>query len=302
MENKKNVSNVSAGGNTSTPAVHTSKKRERCRKWCFTVNDYDVSDVSGLLNFFEKSEKYIFQEETGKSGNKHLQGFVAFKNQVDFTLLKKENKKAHWEKCINEEASIRYCQKKESRTGKMWYKNVKINVELKDPIKEPREWQKTVLEWITHEPDDRSIIWIVDTEGGKGKTSLCKHICIKFENAIVLSGKANDIKHGIVKFLEKKTLEIALLDFTRTSENFISYEAIEAVKNGLFYSGKYEGQMVMYNSPHVIIFANFYPKIENLSLDRWKIYLIEEDNTMNEITNYLIEEHKNRVDMIGGDQ
>ena len=61
------------------------------------------------------------------------------------------------------------------------------------------------------------------------------------------------------------------MDFTRDVEEYVSYQAIEAIKNGIFYNTKYESKMITYNSPHVIIFANFFPDITKLSSDRWVI-------------------------------
>lgn len=55
-------------------------------------------------------------------------------------------------------------------------------------------------------------------------------------------------------------------------ENYVSYEAIESVKDGIFFSGKYESGMTIFNQPHIICFANFAPDIGKMSSDRWKIF------------------------------
>ena len=39
---------------------------------------------------------------------------------------------------------------------------------------------------------------------------------------------------------------------------------------------KYETGMKLFNSPHLIVFSNFYPDTDKLSADRWKIALINE--------------------------
>ena len=91
-------------------------------------------------------------------------------------------------------------------------------------------------------------------------------------NAIIVSGKGNDILYGITKHIEEhKEIDIVILDFERSVEDYVSYSAIEKIKNGCFYSPKYKGSMVIFNSPHVICFANFLPDKEKLSLDRWNI-------------------------------
>lgn len=98
-------------------------------------------------------------------------------------------------------------------------------------------------------------------------------------NAIMISGKGADIKYGITKHLEEKPLDVALFHYVRSQEIFISYEAIESVKDGIFFSAKYESGMCLFNSPHVLVFANFMPDITKLSKDRWQVFEIV-DNTL----------------------
>jgi len=50
----------------------------------------------------------------------------------------------------------------------------------------------------------------------------------------------------------------------------------------MIYSSKYEGGYKLFNSPHVIVFANAEPKYEALSGDRWKVFNIDE-NSLDEI-------------------
>ncbi len=88
---------------------------------------------------------------------------------------------------------------------------------------------------------------------------------------LYLGGKSTDIKYGVVEYLKKKDLYLVCFDLVRSMESYVSYEAIEAVKNGIFYSGKYEGGMCIFNKPHVFIFANFIPEVRKLSVDRWDI-------------------------------
>jgi len=49
---------------------------------------------------------------------------------------------------------------------------------------------------------------------------------------------------------------------------------LESIKNGLFFSGKYESTQVVMNSPHLIIFANEPPDKSKMSADRWHIVRI----------------------------
>lgn len=71
--------------------------------------------------------------------------------------------------------------------------------------------------------------------------------------------------------------KIYIFDFARTVENFVSYEALETIKNGIYFSGKYESKTVVRNCPHVLVFSNFLPHMESLSLDRWNITEIKKE-------------------------
>lgn len=69
---------------------------------------------------------------------------------------------------------------------------------------------------------------------------------------------------------------VILIDYARDQESHISWQGIEEIKNGIFFNSKYESSMVIYNSPHVICFANFKPQEYKLSKDRWNILDVNE--------------------------
>ena len=50
---------------------------------------------------------------------------------------------------------------------------------------------------------------------------------------------------------------------------------MESIKNGRVFSAKYESKMKVFDPPHVICFANFEPKREAMSADRWAIVDLE---------------------------
>jgi len=133
------------------------------------------------------------------------------------------------------------------------------------------EWQKDLLNIINQPVNPRKIYWRHASDGCEGKTSFSKHICMT-RNAILLSGKVADIKDGVARHLAKhKELDVAIFHFVRSDEEYISYAGIESIKDGIFFSGKFESSMCMFNSPHIIIFANFAPKLNKLSKDRWDV-------------------------------
>lgn len=260
MHENKDVPESSKGmGNTKTipPAKH----------WVFTLNNYTIEDIV-LFQESKLIEKYIFQEETGEQGTPHLQGYLKFYTKKRPKNL--FNHKIHWEKCKHIKESINYCQKQDTRTGSIYNKNIKITKPIKI-ITKLYEWQQNLETILKQEPDDRTIRWYWDDIGNKGKTSFCKYLVVKHQ-ALYVSGKIGDMAYALMKYRESNgDPEIILIDIPRASYNRISYPGIEALKNGLIFSSKYESGQIVMNSPHVVVFANSEPSYELLSVDRWKV-------------------------------
>jgi hypothetical protein len=99
-------------------------------------------------------------------------------------------------------------------------------------------------------------------------------------HCITIGGKAENILHGLKTHHDEHKIypEIILVDVPRSNLDFLSYSGMEQIKNGYFFSGKYESSEIIMNSPHIICFANELPKVGKLSIDRWKIKEIVNNN------------------------
>lgn len=251
---------------------NTKTKSLQCRKWVFTLNNYEEDDYKFLCDKLSTARKFVYQAEAGESGTKHIQGYVLWKNQKRFSTMQKLIPKAHLEKAKgSDQQNFQYCTKKEGRILPPKFKGFPKEIST---IQNFKPWQKDVLDFIKTKPDNRTINWFWDTSGNTGKTSLAKYICVNF-NCLYLTGRASDCKFAIKQHFENDECNkddlIIIFDFARYVESYVSYQILEEVKNGIFFSGKYEGGMCIFNSPHVIVFANFEPDTEKLSADRWKI-------------------------------
>lgn len=89
----------------------------KSRGFTFTLNNYTNDDINMIKEF---KCQYIFQEETGESGTKHLQGMLYFTNAVSFNTVKTMLPRAHIEKMKSKIASIKYCSKEDTRTGEIY--------------------------------------------------------------------------------------------------------------------------------------------------------------------------------------
>lgn len=86
--------------------------------WICTLNNPEKT-----LEMLWNPEKMLYmvgQLEEGQEGTPHLQFFARFKNPVRITYWKATDKKIHAELTKNAIASIKYCQKEESRKEGPW--------------------------------------------------------------------------------------------------------------------------------------------------------------------------------------
>lgn len=256
--------------NSSTRSGNT-RQISPAKHWCFTLNNYTIDDINNIKQISSSIvPKYVFQEETGENGTKHLQGYVQFKDKRRPKGIFK-NKKIHWEKTRNIKASIEYCQKEDTRSGEVFYRGIPKKYQIS--IRHWQPWMYEVLGEVDNEPDERKITWVWEPEGNRGKTIFSKWLYLNRPNVLVLSGKAADMKHAIVQYIEKNNIHprTILVNVPRSKLEFISYTGLEEVKDMFFFSGKYEGGMVCGPNPHIIVMANAEPDREKMSDDRWKI-------------------------------
>lgn len=246
--------------------VGNTKRPSASKYWSFTWNNF--GDVAPLKRKLEEVCVWaVFQEETGESGTKHLQGTLSLRvkgrPKEIFGI-----KEIHWEKTRHVNESAEYCTKDETRTGERWsFGPVPSKKLLKYRKDGWYQWQQEVLDLLKEDPDDRKVIWVFDPEGCSGKSTLCRYLVIE-RNALVVSGTASDIFYAIST---ATNTEIVIFDVPRSSFGHISYKAIECIKNGLFFSGKYESKMHVFNPPHLVVMANEMPEEGQLTSDRYHI-------------------------------
>jgi len=251
-------------------------KEKKSRAFIGTWNSYPEDYEDKLKQF----EKFVLQKEIGENGNEHIQFAIYNNNPCSWNTIREKLPGAHIEIANSWHACIAYCSKKDTAVEGTLVSNV-VKKKVRDPLedREPLPLQREVLRILDSEADDRTIHWVVDLRGNSGKTTLAKHLCLTRKDCVYITGKSADMKYGVSKWLEKHELRVVLIDLARSQEDYVSYQGIEEVKNGIFYNTKYESGMCVFDSPHVIVFANFRPDIEKLSLDRWNIIDVEQWNS-----------------------
>lgn len=254
------------------------QKNNALYNFCFTINNYNNAEVEDLKDFCAKCAKiYIVGDEIGESQTPHLQGFVKLLKKSRFSTLKNRFcfKRAHIEKCKgNDKQNIDYCSKE-----KILITNVPIKREVK-VIENLYPWQEEMEKLLTSENDDRTVHWIYDINGNNGKSQFMKYMIKKHKCIFCCGGKRNDILnlcYNQKEYLECANPAIIIWDLPRDiCDDFICYDAIECLKNGIVVNMKYETGGFIINSPNILILSNKKPQMSKLTQDRWAIYEIDE--------------------------
>jgi len=235
----------------------------------FTWNNYTEEDIGVILKFFTLyAVMFAFQEEIAPTtGTPHLQGMVVFPKDTRSTVWDPKSK-GHYEKLKKTDGV--YQLKEESRKpgGRQWTKGFPKPIEILTSL---RPWQQKIEELILSQPDKRKIYWFWESRGGIGKSEFTKYCIVKHKILFCDGGKKADLIN-LVFNQNMDTTNCLIWDLPRSSKGSISYSTLESVKNGMVCNTKYETGVKVFNSPHIIVFANFPPDSpESLSADRWVI-------------------------------
>jgi len=131
-----------------------------------------------------------------------------------------------------------------------------------------KPWQQRLLDILREPVHDRAIYWFWDHVGNTGKSFFAKYLRVVFYAFQCESADHRDVAHAY------KGESIVVFDYARTSDVHKCYATLEKLKDGAIFSPKYDSQMKCFVPPHVVVFANYPPMMDKLSLDRWRIHEI----------------------------
>lgn len=261
-------------------------------RWVLTWNNYTEEDVKILEQWLEsKAAKSIVEKEVGKEGTPHLQGYVEFPSRIRFSTISRAFGKAHWEIARKpRQNNIDYCSKDGTVLWNTLPKSLKERVmSLYDGVVW-FPWQQDIISYAEGPVHQRKIYWFYERQGNTGKSFLTKYLYLKY-NAIICTGKSTDIFNQVKVWMdtnEDQSPSLVVCDIPRVNQDYVSYQSLECLKNGLIYSGKYEGGVCCFEMPHVICLSNAPPDLNKMSMDRWAIYRISNGNAIYEMDNYSI--------------
>lgn len=214
--------------------------------------------------FDQIAERYVIgHEHATTTGREHFQCRVVLR-----TGKTKENMYNEFPACDVTPTHVRdfkYCEK-EGNYYRSWEKAINqwADIELK-------EWQKDLLKKM-HAETERTIIVVVDPDGGKGKTYYAKY-CTATRQATYVPPleRAEDL----MAFAMAKPSKAYIFDMPRAEDVKKAkglWSAVEQIKNGYLYDKRYNFRDMWIDPPQIVVFANEFPDLNALSRDRWELY------------------------------
>lgn len=243
------------------------------------INTIHLEAIKGTvqdnINYCKKDQQYKEYGECLIRGSNTLK-----KNNIREQIKQCKT----WKECLEIEGIEKYLKfareyyNSIDRRDKTLYQDVKLY-----------EWQEQIIKYMDKPGTSREILFIIDKQGGKGKSFLCAYCQTMRDDTFISDiGKTADILY-IYKDNLKKNI---LLDTQRDLKyDEFNWKLIENITNRFFTSTKYESQIV--NKPELtntIIFTNdidYRLILKHLSRDRIRIMNLGDDKpTIKSIDDY----------------
>lgn len=271
---------VPAVGNTNNAGTKEKFTENPAKIWCFTVFDYseDLLKImcSTCSTVPEVKVDFVFGREICPDTKKpHLQCCVRFSKKMRWRTVfsgilpdsvHRKPAKGTWEQ------NMAYCAKDGD-----YCSNVNIIIPFKKKPVVLYQWQEKAIEIVKMRLlEDRKISWFYSEAGGVGKSVLVDWLVCNFQ-AVAISGAK---RHVLATAHKLPQTPIWIFDIPRVNHNGVSYDAIESIRNGLWFSGFGDavGMTRLDFNPVVVVFCNELPEIDKLSMDRWDIWEIHDND------------------------
>ena len=261
------------------------------------------SESLGLNRIDEGMDEFVCDDDivsgdTGESLNLHFQGMLSLRERIRPSTFKKRINMSAWsglflEPTINSEASYLYNTKSDTRVAGPWNQHGEVYVGA-DVLNRPNwKFQDQLEELMMTPPKSRVIYYIYDKVGGNGKSEHSLKMRLKYGGeigkndgifGIIMDGTIGQMTSTICNKVGAK--KIYYYDMSRSKKSKDQYNdtfsLIEHLKSqylsNSFYGGVNSKSELILAVPHIVCFSNQSPArfLSKLSVDRWKIYTIEE--------------------------
>lgn len=256
--------------------------------WDFTsfgVEGFAYTDVAKQLA--PHCKKFVFQLELSpKTKRQHWQGRISLNVKHRMTEVKSLFEgplaKARWSPTSQRgKATFNYVMKEDTRVSGPWNENNWKPPIVPEELKKPftlYKWQEEIIADCKNEKENERIInVVVDKSGCIGKGFLRKYIAFhKIAKTIPTTTKPETIMAWALKFPSRAYL----LDMPRGSgikrDIIEMWRGLEQLKDGRAYETRYTPQdLEMPFAPHIWVMTNEKPDDKYLSMDRWRLWLVD---------------------------
>lgn len=258
---------------------------KQLRRYAFTLNEQEdcvlnEDTIKEIKSIFRRvASRWVFQLEEGEeSHRKHLQGRVSFKQAKRVSECAKVLPfKAHYSPEHDSEAGDFYVTKEETRVEGPWSDKDQtpyIPRQIRE-VDSLLPWQQSIVDslkvW-----DTRTINILYDPNGNIGKSTICGYIRA-YQLGRVLP-PVNDIKDLLRMVCDMPTNTSYLFDMPKSQNKdrlYGFFSGVETLKDGYAYDDRYTFKEKIFDCPNIWIFTNKVPDTEYLSMDRWKLWTVE---------------------------
>lgn len=255
------------------------------------IDDYSVAEIQNILR--TQGKRWVFQTEKGKkTGYEHYQVRLSLKKKMRWSTMKKNpiltGRHSPTSNPTYYAGDFFYVMKDDTRIAGPWKDTDEPKV-LTRQLKMFMGWKlRPFQKRIINEAsifDLRKINLIWDTTGCCGKSLLCEYMeYLDLTEAIPPFRLMDDIFQWVcsrgIKCGFKKSYCVDMPRGMKKDKLGDFYSGIEVIKNGVAYDKRYHGEKRKFDRPRIFVFTNTLPSFDLMSHDRWVIWKILEDFTV----------------------
>lgn len=249
----------------------------------FTTPMKSITQDELIRQLKETCREWVVQGEKGeKGGYEHWQGRVILKEKK--RISGKHQVTGMFAGCwsptvTSNKGNYDYVTKENTRIcGPFKHDDQVMTRQLTEFIKmDLRPYQKDILNWI-NEPNDRVIDIVHDQVGNVGKSIFSEFL--EFMGHAEEVPPMRDMKDIMGWVCTRPTRKMYVFDMPRGMKKdklAEFYSGIECIKNGIAYDPRYTAKKVRFSRPRVVVFTNCLPEFSLLSMDRWKVWEMKHD-------------------------
>lgn len=145
-----------------------------------------------------------------------------------------------------------------------------------------RRWQQQLYDRLQLPAHKRQVTFVVDPVGNSGKSWFARYYLDLHPSSTII---LKPMRTADMNFLLRRDMRVLFLDAPRAKQGeYIQYDFLENVKDGVVLSGKYTPEVKrMKHVVHVVVFMNERPDMSALSRDRYDIWDLSEMTGPNEV-------------------